>query len=269
MESNLSRYKDDLENLSARGGEILKSLLYECHPEEFEASARETFGDQADELIRSLPPFGTAYQSWYSESKVLIKRLLPDRLDDFVRYYEKPKPRKDISFENYRIEDCLQGLVITRGWEKETVVGRDAAIPHLKQQLAILNAVKNRFESSLFEIRQLVMADLFDSEIEAARELAKKKFLRAAGAMAGVVLEKHLTQVCRDHSVRIRKRRPTIGDLNDALKGADVVDVPQWRFIQHLADTRNLCDHQRDTDPTAVQVEDLIAGTAKTLKTVS
>ncbi len=86
------------------------------------------------------------------------------------------------------------------------------------------------------------------------------------GAMAGVVLEKHLRQVCSNHSVKISKKAPTINDLNDLLKAANVVDVPQWRLIQRLGDIRNLCDHNKKIDPTAEQVTDLIAGVAKTIK---
>ena len=185
-----------------------------------------------------------------------------------MRHYEKPKPRKDISYENYRIEDYLQGLTVTRGYEKEKVVGPDAAIPHVRQQVEILKAVKGRFESSLFDIRQLVMADLFDSELAAAAELAKNKFLRAAGAVAGVVLEKHLVQVCANHSLTISKKAPGISDLNDLLKGANIIDVPQWRFIQHLGDLRNICDHHKGSEPTASQVDDLITGVAKSAKTI-
>lgn len=61
-----------------------------------------------------------------------------------------------------------------------------AAVPKFRQQLAIVKAAQIRFESSLFEIRQLVQADLFGSEIDASRELLKHKFVRAAGAIAGV-----------------------------------------------------------------------------------
>jgi hypothetical protein len=42
--------------------------------------------------------------------------------------------------------------------------------------------------------------------------------LRAAGAVAGVVLEKHLRQVCDDHKITVAKKNPTIGDLNELLK---------------------------------------------------
>lgn len=268
METNLDRYKKDLDSLISVGEQLENAIQAECHPKEFEAAVKKKLGNKAKDFIAALPPFATVYQRWYSEAKVLIKQLLPDRLADFVRHYEKPRPRKEISYENYRIEDCLQGLTVTRGWEKRRVVGPDAAIPHFRQQLAILKAVKARFESSLFDIRQLVMADLFDSELEAAAELAKNKFLRAAGAVAGVVLEKHLLQVCVNHSVPISKKAPGISDLNDLLKAASVIDVPQWRFIQHLGDIRNLCDHSKALEPTAAQADDLIAGVAKIAKTV-
>ncbi len=157
---------------------------------------------------------------------------------------------------------------MSRGWDEKKVVGGDAAVPHFQQQLAILKSVRARFESSLFDIGQLVQADIFDSELDAAGELAKNKFARAAGALAGVVLERHLGQICDNHAIKVAKKAPTISDLNDALKEAAVIDVPQWRFIQHLADIRNLCDHNKKTEPTAAQVDDLIVGVMKITKTM-
>lgn len=275
MSTNLDRYRKDLDSLVAMGDQLHHAMQAECFPDEFRKKLEQTFkeehGDQAKELtkkvINSLPSFSETYQSWYSEAKALIRQMLPDRLSDFVRHYEKPKPRKELTSESYRIEDYLQGLSTSR-WGGEKVTGPDAAIPHFRQQLAILKSVKARFESSLFDIRQLVQADLFDSELDAAKELAKNKFTRAAGALAGVVLERHLAQVCDNHQVKVGKKAPVISDLNEALKAANVIDIPQWRFVQHLADIRNLCDHNRKTDPTPGQVDDLLAGVAKITKTL-
>ncbi len=205
MLPNLDRYKKGLDSLIQRGEPLLMALQRECFPAEFEKALKKALGDKATNAIKSLPAFAEAYQPWYSEAKVLVKHLLPDRLADFVRHYEKPEPRKEITYDSYRIEDCPQGLTVTRGWEKEKVVGPDAAIPHLRQQVAIVKSVKARFESSLFDIRQLVQADLFDSELEAAMELAKQKFLHAAAAMAGVVLERHLVQVCDCNAPRLSR----------------------------------------------------------------
>jgi hypothetical protein len=267
MTSNLDRYKTDLKRLVLQGQGLLYAL--QCaHVPNFEQAVRKLHGEKTASFLKTLPNFDQEYQSWYSEAKAVIRQLLPERSADFARHYEKPKPRKEVTAESYRIEDALQGIAVTRNFGQEKVVGPDSAIPHVVQQVAILKSVENRFESSLFDIRQLVQADLFDSELDVAKELAKKRFTRAAGAVAGVVLERHLGQVCQNHQLKVTKKSPTIADLNEALKSADVLDIPGWRFIQHLADLRNLCDHSKAVDPTPEQVEDLIAGVTKTIKTL-
>ena len=159
-------------------------MQYECYPEDFANTVETSLGDKAREFINSLPSFDDEYQPWYSEAKALVRQLLPDRLSDFSRYYEKPKSRKEMTNENYTIEDYLQNLAVTTsdGITRTKVVGPDAAIPCFNQQLSIVKSTKASFESSLFKIRQLAQADLFDSELDAARELAKNKFARAAGS---------------------------------------------------------------------------------------
>jgi hypothetical protein len=269
MPSNLERYQRDLDALLAKGETLHLAIQAECLPSEFDKALKGA-GEKPAEVRKTLPNFSEDYQRWYSEAKTLIRQILPDRLEDFVRQYEKPKPRNDITYANYTIEDCLEGLYVnrTRSGLKEKIVGPDAAIPRFRQQLAILRSASARFESSLFDIRQLVQADLLDSELDAAEVLAKNKFTRAAGALAGVVLEKHLSQVCDNHAVKVAKKDPSIAGLNDALKAADVIDIPRWRFLQHLGDIRNLCDHNETKEPTLEQVEDLVEGVKKVTKTL-
>lgn len=269
MQSNLERYKKDLKRLLAEGERLKHALARDAFESEFdEAVLKEFNGDKAraEKFCGEIPQFKMAYQPWYSEALGLIRQLLPDRTQDFIRLYEKPKGRKLVGFENYRIEDALQGLEISRNGE--VLADARSAIPHFDQQLAIVRSIERRFESSLFEIAQLVQADLFDSELDGARELLKNKFVRAAGALAGVVLEKHLAQVCENHGVKLGKKHPAIADYNDALKEASVLDVPQWRFHQHLGDIRNLCDHSKTTEPSVEQVNDLITGVTKVTKTI-
>ena len=263
---NVERYKKDLDALIRKGIELNYAMQQECHPQEMARAVEESLGDKADVAIRAFPSFKEEYQPWYSEAKALVRQLLPDRLADFTRYYEKPKTRKEITFENYTIEDYLQGLTRRRGID--TVVGPAAAISRFYQQFNIVKGIREHFQSSLFDIRQLAQADLFDSEIDVAKELTKNKFFRAAGVVAGVVLERHLKEVCDAHALTIRKRAPQISDLNDALKDANVLDIPQWRSIQHLGDIRNLCAHDGESEPTADQVGDLLAGVSKVTKTI-
>jgi hypothetical protein len=264
------KFKADLESLIEKGGQLQNALTKENYSDQWQEALEKAFPDkkERDKFEKSVPSFKSEYQIWYSEAKALVSQLIPHRLDDFIRHYQKPKSRKEIGFENYRIEDALQGLVVTNDWHDKRV-GPEAAIPHFDQQLAIIKSIKPKFESSLFEIYQLVQADLFDSELDAARELLKKKFYRAAGALAGVVLESHLGQVCSDKGIKFRKKNLTISDFNDALKQADSIGVPDWRFIQHLGDLRNLCDHKKPDDPTEEQIKDMITGVEKVTKTIN
>lgn len=122
--------------------------------------------------------------------------------------------------------------------------------------------------STLFDIKTLVHADLLDDELHAAEELNRKGFQRGAGAIAGVVLEAHLGIVCERHRSSPKKKNPTLSDLYNALKSADIIDTAKWRYIQHLGDLRNKCDHKKDADPTKAEVGELIDGVRKITKTV-
>jgi uncharacterized protein YfbU (UPF0304 family) len=269
MTANIDRFRKDLDRLILEGNRLELAMLKELSGDGFRKQLRERIGEaEAEALLKILPNFRKSYEAWYSESLGLLRQLLPDRVANFVGFYEKPKGRKVVAYGSYVIQDYMQDLQRVDGFGK-TVVDAQAAVPQFRQQLAILEATKRRFESSLFEIRQLVQADLFDSEIEVARELLKSGFLRAAGAVAGVVLEKHLHQMCDDHAVKITKKNPGISDLNDLLKANSVIDVPQWRHISLLADIRNLCDHNKQKEPTPQQVTDLIDGAEKVLKTIA
>lgn len=244
MFTNLDKYIDDVKNLVG-GGVLLLKLL-------------EGENDK-------LTDFREGYEIWYSEAHSLVKFILPDRLKDFELYYENSKGdsiRKAITYAPPRNE----GIKLEFNYEPAKQV--DLAKSLFINQLNIVKSCKKRFESSLFDIQQLVQADLFDSELGSARELNKKGFVRGAGAMAGVVLEKHLAQVCLNHSVKFTKKDPTINDFNQPLKDAGVIEVKDWRFIQRLADLRNLCDHNKKKEPTKQDVEELIDGTEKVSKTI-
>ena len=122
-------------------------------------------------------------------------------------------------------------------------------------------------DSVLANIEGELYAELQDSEVAVARQLAKVS-LRAAGALVGVVIEGHLQKVAFVHGVKITKKNPTIADLNDPLKAASVIETPAWRKISFLADLRNICSHKKDVEPTKEQVEELMQGAEWLMKNV-
>jgi hypothetical protein len=213
--------------------------------------------------------FGTKYQGWYTEAFRTIKQLLPDRLAEFASYYQVDPKRKTVNVQTFAIQDWLLGVRATPNYLGEKPFDDlGPVIMRFQSQLQILKSANARFDSLLFDIRQLVQADLFDSEVDVGRELLKNGFLRAAGVVAGVVLEKHLSEVCDSHNIAIRKKNPTINDFNEALKAGDAIDIPTWRSIQHLGDLRNLCGHNKDREPTPDETAELLDGVTKIVKTV-
>lgn len=212
--------------------------------------------------------FEGSYQRWYTESRAVVKQLLPDRLEEFDQLYYGDGRRKGISLTTFNIQDWLNGVRSgLDAFGEKAFDDFSAMCMRLQTQLNIFESIATRFDSTLFEIKLLVQADLYDSELDSARELASCGFIRAAGVVAGVVLEGHLSQVMENHGVTTRKRA-TISNLNDCLKDAGVLDVPSWRQIQRLSDIRNICGHDKGRDPTDEEVEELIAGVEKYTKSL-
>ena len=238
MEYKIDKYKLDIQQLINDGETIIKKL------------------NTTYDLVQLKQEF----EIWYTESFALIKVVLPDRINDFSKMYYNDKTKNGLMTYFQHIPSMLDE------WGDSTIIDQVKSV--LDSQIGILKSCEKRFESSLFDIKQLLQADIFDSELDAARELNKKGFLRAAGAISGVVLEGHLKQVCINHNIVIKKTNPTISDFNQLLKDNEIIETHDWRFIQRLGDIRNLCDHKKQREPTKEEIEELIKGVEKIIKTL-
>lgn len=240
---------------------------------------RQEYGELVEsgyELIRSLnrdPDMDPLclthdYQLWYTRALPAVRSLLPDRCQEFISCYEqsgKTQQTGQISelFRTTAEEDS--GIAYIHN----PFVDRRAEFTRLMSlQAAILNSGLKRLDSKLADIEGILQAQLFDNELVAAAELLSKGFLRPAGALAGVVLERHLAQVAVVHTVNIGKKTPTLADLNDALKRDGVYDLPRYRKVQHLTDLRNYCAHSKEREPGKVEVRELIDGVSEAVKNI-
>jgi hypothetical protein len=260
----VEKYKGDLEALIALGTKMYADLQLRNIQR-----SRELREDEAEAALEIDGAFEDGYQLWYTEASALVKQLVPDRHKEFENYYLADGKQKGFDISSFTIQHWLLGI---RSDEDDFGIKHfddlGAMMMRFGAQRGILDSVNARFESSLFDIRQVVQADLFDSELDSARELLRHKFLRGSGAIVGVVLEKHLQQVAASHGATTRKKTPTISVYNDLLKKHEVIDTPMWRFIQRLGDLRNLCDHNKEREPTESEVEELIRGAEKITKTL-
>lgn len=212
--------------------------------------------------------FGTAYQRWYSRAYKIVQSLAPERLQEFVSYYLIDPKRKITDAGNYVIQDYIKAIgARTNSYDKPFWDVNNLTAIRILNQVQIISSLSNRIDSVLQDVTGHLFAELQDSELAAANQL-KKVNLRAAGSLAGVVLERHLQRVSANHNATPSKKSPTISDLNDSLKQAGVYDVPTWRKIQLLADIRNICSHQKSSEPAAEQVDELISGVNSIIKSV-
>lgn len=102
--------------------------------------------------------------------------------------------------------------------------------------LAAMDDYKNGYLTS---IKNLIQADVFDSELEQAQELLSSGYRLAAAVIAGVVLETTLRDLCYQNSLTIGK----LDKMNSDLAKAGVYNKLQQKRITALADIRNSAAH--------------------------
>ncbi|MCY3954465.1 MAG: hypothetical protein OXF47_00560 [Nitrospira sp.] len=220
--------------------------------------------ENSDDLLE----FGAAYQRWYSRAYKLVESLAPERLDEFVSYYLVDPKRKVLDAANYAIQDYMMCIAARKDIGDEPLWNVNHCVMlRIVNQIQIVDSLASRVESVLQDVTGHLLAEIQDSELAAAAKL-KKVSIRAAGALAGVVLERHLQRVAENHKIGIRKKDPTISDLNDPLKKKNVYEVTMWRKIQLLADIRNRCTHKKSLEPTDEQVDELLTGVNSVIKSV-
>ena len=212
--------------------------------------------------------FSTKFQTAYTQALRVVETLAKDRYSEFRTLYEIDPRRKVVNSASYSVQDFTMGRVPGK-FSDGTYAFRHLSVVQnrIAAQYAILQSLYSRIDDILSNMSIHVAMELQDAELKAAEQLLRVR-PRASGALAGVVLERHLQNVAEIRKVSVAKKNPTISDLNDPMKEAGVYDLPQWRRIQHLADLRNLCCHQKEREPTKDEARDLISGTQSVIANV-
>ena len=195
------------------------------------------------------------YQHWYSAARTIIEKNQPSRVQEFEGAYSFSGKTSGVG-----IKQLLAKRYVTQEEQFEL-------IDLINAQYDMLAAVPSHLKFSIYDIELTAYSILMDNEITAAQYLLKNGFLRSAGALAGVILERHLKTLLRKHTPPIKhKEKDALSALNDLCKNA-VYDLVTWRKVQHLSDLRNLCDHDKVREPTRDEVAELIRGVGAMLKT--
>ncbi|EPF0083668.1 hypothetical protein ACSN2W_004595 [Vibrio parahaemolyticus] len=105
---------------------------------------------------------------------------------------------------------------------------------------AIFEAAKEDFEGGyLTSLKQLVQAEVFESELEQAQELLDNGYKLASAVIAGVVLETALRDLCTSNKIAHGK----LDTMNSQLAKAGIYNKLQQKQITAIADIRNSAAH--------------------------
>jgi hypothetical protein len=118
----------------------------------------------------------------------------------------------------------------------------------LKRLLSILRATFDDMNSGcLTSYKQLIQADVFDSELEQAKHFLDSGYKVASAVTAGVVLETAIKELAKNNEIDIYQEGSTkskkLDALNSELKNANVYNALQHKQILTLAHIRNKAAH--------------------------
>ena len=125
----------------------------------------------------------------------------------------------------------------------------------LKELKAIFLAAKEDFEGGyMTTVRQLVQAEVYDSELDQARGLLTGGYFSAAAVIAGVVLETAMRNMCSNAGIA----QGNLNKMNSDLAKANIYNLLVQKRITALADIRNNAAHGHPDQFQPSDVADMI-----------
>lgn len=236
-------------------GRILRVMFY------WKAQTSFSFSDEDRNLVRNLDAkkyvLDKEYNSFYTRSSLIIEKILPNRINEFHQCYKLTSENKLAKYDISTYLIRVQCISLSRDYELE-------AIKLFERQLSILESAYDTLNTVFFNIENDIRHNIYIDELDSAEHLLKSGYIRAAGSVAGVVLENHLKVVCKGISTISLDGSETLSKYNMLLKN-EIGDV-LWGRVDAISRIRNLCDHAKDREPTKKEVQFLINETREMLQ---
>lgn len=239
---------------------IYKQLFKNSLPDNFYEIFESCTKEEIDSCI-----FRVDYQSRYHHVSLYVKEFWPERLKEFNEFYDTNKNRKELNFLNYTIKDYIL-------WYSTNIISYERFVSTVynkyEQQYSIFKNIWESIDSKIVNIRDLIHADLLESQIDEAKVLLKNWYQRASWAICWVIIEEHLQKVSSNSWLKLSKKDPWIWDLNQGLYDSKIIDLLTFKEISIAGTLRNLCDHKKTVEPTKDNIKQLIEKTEWILKNV-
>jgi uncharacterized protein YutE (UPF0331/DUF86 family) len=131
--------------------------------------------------------------------------------------------------------------------------------PNVNQAFGVLLAAKDDFvKDSIFELKTIVEAELFDDFIEQSDHLLNSGYYQSAAVIAGSVLEDGLRKICIRNNIEL-PNKPKLDSMNSELAKAGVYNKLTQKKLTALADIRNSAAHGQWDAFDETDVKDMIS----------
>jgi len=139
--------------------------------------------------------------------------------------------------------------------EAEKLNSYESTSDPFKRMKSVFIAAMDDYKGGyLTSIKNLIQADVFDSELEQAEELLSNGYKLAAAVIAGVVLETTLRDLCSREEISHSR----LDKMNSDLAKAGIYNKLQQKRITALADIRNSAAHGKPDGFTDTDVTNMI-----------
>ncbi len=260
------KIKEQLVDLATEGQDILFSGAIEYDKNIYKKMDKK-YQKGMDKAIKKFKTPKADYHSWYAKAYKVVRIFAPERLEEFEKFYTGDKTIKkieDLNAITAGITHYLQGWIVTKN--DGEVNFNNTFESGMRVQIFILAAIVTNLDNDIYNLESGIHYEIYQSEMDIARDLRKKKYFRAAGSIAGVVIEVHLKKVVDNRGVPLAdKAAPGMSAYNDALKKHDIYKTPTFSLIQLCSQIRNKCVHPKEEEPTAGEISSIISAAERIL----
>ena len=254
------KIKQKLEDLIEEGANIHFAGAIEYDANHLKKYGEET-QEKAKEAVKNIEFPKIAYHTWYDKACSIVRIFSPRRLEEFERFYTGDKTIKkveDLNDITAGVTHYLQDIFFTQNGKKNYFF--DTFVLGVNAQRRILTSIFENIDNPLFNMESDIQYGIYESEMDIARELKEQGFLRAAGSIAGVVLEVHLKQVVINRNIPLDDdKKNMMSDYNNMLKRNGVYNKITSSLIKTCNDIRNKCVHPDKDDPTDGEISTIIS----------
>ncbi len=204
------------------------------------------------------------YKKRFSELYEQMEQLLASKTSTYSSFLEKSELNIEknallewsVKAQNLLNKSCGDNSEHYNAFTKNNTTGMYSTyLETLERLRAIFLAAKEDYEGGYIKnVRSLIQAEVFDSELEQAIELLRAGYKSPAAVVAGTVLETALRELCNQTGLPHGK----LDKMNADLTKAGIYNKLYQKRFTALADIRNSAAHGKPEEFTERDVEDMI-----------